>query len=108
MVVNGETLIRIVIVELKRAEARARRKFLHQLKAQLAREEQVVVARGHGVTLRQTRDGAVEAVGRQDDVISLVDHALDGLEFGWRILFVVGQIADAVAERAAEITGRLL
>ncbi len=80
-------------------QARIGGESLLQTKAQLLGEEELVVAGGDGVTLRQTGDGAIEAIAGQDDVISLRQYVLEQSIFiqGVRLVHGQGQVMIAVS-----------
>ena len=63
MVVKGEALVGLLVVDVDAQQVGMVGLLQRQLEAQFAVEEQLVVAIGERITLGQVVDGAVDAVG---------------------------------------------
>ena len=72
MVVNGEGLLRGVVVDGPAGELGIGGPRVYQFKTQLTGEQRAIVVARHWVALGHARNRAVEAVARQEDVVRLV------------------------------------
>ena len=61
----------------------------YQIESEVPPEEQLIVTRGDGVALRQARDGVVETIAGEHDVVGLEEVADNHVKLGLIVVLVV-------------------